>query len=129
MPLHNDKATQYIAALPSPQQEICQSLRDLILEAFPQMTEEFKWNFPVYTYNGKRICSLGGFKAHANMELFYGAHLKDPKGRIAGVGKNTRHIKFKSVEDIDAAYLVDLLQQSIALSQSLPSGGSETEGK
>jgi hypothetical protein len=122
MPTFHDKATEYIASLPSPQREICQSLRELILTNFPQMGEEFKWNFPAYYFNGKRICLTGGFKVHATIELFYGAHLQDTQGRIAGIGKNTRHIKLKSCEEIDTNYFVDLLQQSIALSQARPIG-------
>lgn len=118
MPVFHKKATEYIAALPSPQKEICQALRALILENFPQMTEEFKWNYPASYYNGKRICITGGFKQHANIELFYGAHLQDAQGRISGMGKNTRHIKLKSLEEIDTDYLVDLIQQSIELSQA-----------
>lgn len=119
MPVFHNKATAYIASLPSPQKEICQSLRELILGNFPQMKEEFKWNYPAYYDNGKRICLASGFKNHVTLELFYGAHLHDAQGRIAGVGKNTRHIKLKSREEIDAPYFVGLIQQSIALSQAI----------
>jgi hypothetical protein len=116
MPQYHDKVTEYIASLLSPQKEICESLRELILQNFPQMREEYKWSYPAYYYNGKRICITGGFKEHANLELFYGAHLQDVRGRIVGAGKNTRHIKFRSLDEIDANYLVDLLRQSIELS-------------
>lgn len=113
-----ENATTYIASLPSPQQEICQSLRVLILGSLPHMTEEFKWNCPAYYHHGKRICLTSGFKAHVTLELFYGAHLRDTQGRIVGAGKNTRHIKLRSLHEIDRDYLVDLVRQSIALSQS-----------
>jgi hypothetical protein len=118
MPVFHHKVTAYIASLPSPQKEICQSLRELILEYFPHMREEFKWNYPAYYYNGKRICLASGFKEHVTVELFYGAHLEDAQGRIVGVGKNTRHIELTSLNEIDTNYLVDLLQQSIKLSQA-----------
>jgi hypothetical protein len=107
------RATAYIASLPVPQKEICASLRALILEAFPQMREEFKWNYPAYYYDGKRICLISGFKNHVTVELFHGAHLRDTQGRVAGAGRNARHLKLKSLEDIDPDYLVDLLRQSI----------------
>ena len=118
MPVYHDKVTEYIASLPSPQKEICQSLRELILETFPQMTEEFKWNYPAYYYDGKRICLVSGFKEHVTLELFYGAHLQDTRGRITGVGKNTRHLKLRSLDDVDPNYLTDLMRQSIELSQT-----------
>ena len=109
----NARATEYIAALPSPQREICQSLRELILDNFPQLHEEFKHNYPAYYYERKRICSTGGFKNHANLELDYGAHLKDAKGRVVGVGKNIRHIKIRSLDEIDSDYFTELIRQSI----------------
>lgn len=118
MPILHNKVTEYITSLPSPQKEICQSLRELILENFPQMREEFKWNYPAYYSNGKRICLASGFKEHVTLELFYGAHLQDAQGRIVGGGKNTRHIKLKSLKEIDTNYFVDLFQQSIELSQA-----------
>ncbi len=102
----------------SPQKEICQALRELILENFPHMREEFKWNYPAYYYHAKRICLTSGFKDHVTVELFYGAHLEDAQERIVGVGKNTRHMKLQSLQEIDPHYLVDLLQQSIELSQA-----------
>jgi hypothetical protein len=102
-----------MTALPSPQREICQALRELILENFPQMREEYKWKAPAYYYNGKRICILGGFKEHANIELFYGARLRDSLGLIEGLGKNTRHIKIRSMAEIDGGYFVDLIRQSV----------------
>ncbi|MDQ6659806.1 MAG: DUF1801 domain-containing protein [Chloroflexota bacterium] len=97
MPVFHTKVTEYIASLPSPQKEICQSLRELILENFPHMREEFKWNYPAYYYLGKRICLTSGFKEHVTVELFYGAHLQDaqdgigPRGRCQGeVGSEMR---------------------------------------
>jgi hypothetical protein len=121
----NGRASEYIAGLASPQREICGALRELILGAFPGMREEFKWGYPAYYYNGKRICITGGFRQHANMELFYGARLQDGRGRIAGNGKNTRHIKFRSLEEVDREYIVDLLQQSIELSQGRSPGDGD----
>ncbi len=118
MPKLNAKASAYIEALAAPQQEICQTLRDLILENFPEMTEEYKWRYPAYYYDGKRICLLGGFKEHANIELFYGAHLTDTQGRIGGAGKHTRHIKLKTLDEIDRNYFIDLIRQSIDLSKT-----------
>ena len=81
------------------------------------MREEFKWNYPAYYYHGKRICLISGFKDHVTVELFYGAHLEDAQGRIVGAGKNTRHMKLTSPQEIDPHYFVDLLQQSIELAR------------
>ena len=111
--VQNQRVTEYISRLPSPQKEICQGLRELILGNFPELRADFKYNFPAYLLGTKRICSTGGFKKHANLDLDYGAHLRDPKGRVAGVGKNIRHIKIRSLEEVDADYFVDLIRQSL----------------
>jgi hypothetical protein len=113
VPRRNDKVTEYIDSLPAPQRDICESLRELILRNFQQLREEFKYNYPAYYFERQRICSIGGFKRHANLELDYGAHLRDSRGRIEGVGKNIRHIKIRSLEEIDEEHFVELLQQSL----------------
>src|SRR5262249_21601976 len=118
MPVFHPKATAYIAAQPSPQNHICRALRHLILDNFPQMREEYKWNYPAYYFAGRRICLFGGFKHHVSLELFYEAHLRDSQGRINGAGKRTRHIKFLTLKDVDAAYLIELIEQSLTLSQA-----------
>jgi hypothetical protein len=78
-------------------------------------SEAFKWNYPAYLHDAKRLCSIGGFKNHASLELDYGAHLEDAKGRLVGMGKNIRHIKITSLEQVDADYFIDLLRQSIGI--------------
>jgi hypothetical protein len=113
----NATVTAYIARQPSPQAQICRSLRQLITDRFPHMTEEYKWRFPAYYSDGKRICLASAFTRHVTLELFYGAQLDDSLGRVEGVGKMTRHIKLRSLADVDADYLADLLRQSIELSR------------
>src|SRR5690606_39564124 len=105
--------TYYESRNQSPQKEVCNGLRELILGNIPELREDLKYNFPAYLLGTKRICSTGGFKKHANLELDYGAHLRDPKGRVEGVGKNIRHIEIRSLEEVDADYFVDLIRQSL----------------
>ena len=111
----NSRVSDYINPLPSPQKEIGVALRDMIHDTFPYFTEEFKWNYPAYYYRSKRICSLGAFKNHVNLELDYGSSLADSKGRLEGVGKNIRHIKIRALEEVDTEYFSDLLRQSIKI--------------
>ena len=58
-------------------------LRKLILEAAPDLTEDWKWNTAVWTLNGL-VCSAGAFKDHVKLNFFNGASLKDPKGMFNG---------------------------------------------
>jgi uncharacterized protein YdeI (YjbR/CyaY-like superfamily) len=44
------------------------------------LEEDYKWNFPTYTLNGKNIVSLGHFKNHFGIWFFQGVFLKDIHG-------------------------------------------------
>lgn len=53
-------------------------LRKVILDAAPDLTEEWKWGTAVWTNKGL-VCSAGAFKDHVKINFFKGASLKDPK--------------------------------------------------
>src|SRR5689334_7001818 len=54
-------------------------LRMLIRASDPAITEEWKWNSPVWSRNGL-VVSLGVFKDHLKLNFFQGASLSDPHG-------------------------------------------------
>jgi hypothetical protein len=55
--------TNQIADLGGWRGRMLSRLRTLVLEADPEITEEWKWNTPVWTREGL-VCSAGAFKAH-----------------------------------------------------------------
>jgi uncharacterized protein YdhG (YjbR/CyaY superfamily) len=48
----SNQVDDYISKQGSPQKEICQNLRRLILKTFPDTKEEMKWGVPAFA-NGK----------------------------------------------------------------------------
>ncbi len=94
-------------------------LRKLVLEAAPDITEEWKWDTAVWTQNGL-VCSAGAFKDHMKINFFKGASLKDPKGLFnAGLeAKATRAIDFSEGDDIDESALKDLIHAAVAYNMS-----------
>ena len=48
-----------------------------------------------------------GFSAHANHGFVDGARLPDPAGVLEGDGARMRHVKFRSVEEVDSATWLD----------------------
>ena len=42
-----------------------------------KLEEDVKWGMPVYTYNGKNVVGIGGFKSYFGLWFFEGASLKD----------------------------------------------------
>jgi hypothetical protein len=90
-------------------------LRELILEAGPDITEEWKWNTAVWTSNGM-VCAGGAFKDHVKLNFFKGASLKDPK-RLFNAGldaKATRAIDFTENYKINEPALKALIREAVA---------------
>jgi hypothetical protein len=90
-------------------------LRKLILEAVPDLTEEWKWDTPVWAYKGN-VLAGGVFKDHVKLNFFKGASLEDPKGLFnAGLdAKATRAIDFSEGDKIDEPALKDLVRAAVS---------------
>lgn len=90
-------------------------LRKLILQAVPELTEEWKWDTPVWSRNGN-VVAAGVFKDHVKLNFFKGASLRDPQGLFnAGLdAKATRAIDFHEGDEIDEAALKDLVRAAAA---------------
>jgi hypothetical protein len=94
-------------------------LRKLILEAAPDLTEEWKWDTPVWSYKGN-VVAAGVFKDHVKLNFFKGASLEDPKGLFnAGLeAKATRAIDIAEGEEINEAALKELVRTAVAYNAS-----------
>ncbi len=90
-------------------------LRKLILEAAPDIAEEWKWDTAVWSQKGL-VCSAGVFKDHVKLNFFKGASLKDPAGLFnSGLdAKATRAIDFSEGGDIEASALKELVRAAVA---------------
>jgi hypothetical protein len=115
MPTDNEEATRYIEALPSPQKEICQRLRDMIATKFPALKEQFKWSRPVYSSKSVDVCYMVANRSDVNFGFDFGTKLHDAQGLLEGTGINKRHLKFKSVEELDLDYAEQLLAEAISV--------------
>src|SRR5262245_14603088 len=94
-------------------------LRKLILEATPDLIEEWKWDTPVWSQKGN-VVAAGVFKDHVKLNFFKGASLKDPK-RLFNAGldaKATRAIDFSEGDGLNEADLKDLVREAVAYNTS-----------
>jgi len=79
-----------------------ETLRSIVL-TFP-LTEELKWFQPCYTFEGKNVVLMHGFKEYCALLFFKGALLKDPRKILIQQTENvqaTRQIRFTSLREID----------------------------
>ena len=96
----------YIDKQKSPQKEICQRLRDIILKTYPNIKEEMKLGVP--WYEGKYY--IVALKNYVNLGFsLKGMSSKDTK-LFEGGGKTMKHVKFRYFEEIDEEKIVELLE-------------------
>ncbi len=106
---------KHIAELAGWRGALAARLRELIHEADPAITEEWKWNTGVWSDNGP-VCSVAPFKDHVKLNFFKGAALPDP-GHLFNAGldaKATRAIDFHEGDSINEPALKELLRAAVA---------------
>ena len=109
----------YIKGLTDWRGKLLARLRKLVLESASELTEEWKWDTPVWSYKGNVVAG-GAFKDHIKLNFFKGASLKDPNGLFnAGLdAKATRGIDFHEGDKIDEGALTDLVREAVAYNKS-----------
>ena len=110
------KIDKYINDLTDWRGKLLARLRKLILDASPGLTEDWKWETPVWACKGNVVAG-GVFKDHVKLNFFKGASLPDPKKLFnAGLdAKATRAIDFHENDRIDEAALKELVRAVVAL--------------
>jgi len=82
-------------------QEELKALRRIILDC--QLDEEVKWRHPCYTFQGKNIVLINGFKEYCALLFMKGVLLKDANSILVAPGQNTqsgRLVRFTDVREI-----------------------------
>ncbi len=111
--------TNQIAELGDWRGSLLAKLRAVILDASPDITEEWKWSTAVWASDGL-VCSAGAFKDHVKLNFFKGASLEDPKHLFnAGLdAKATRAIDFSEGAKVDTSALKALIRAAVAHNRS-----------
>jgi hypothetical protein len=94
-------------------------MRELILQADPDVTEEWKWSIPVWSHDGI-ICTGETYKGKVKLTFAKGASIKDPAGLFnSSLDGNTRRaIDIQEGEEVDAAAFKALVRAAVALNAS-----------
>ena len=88
-------------------------LRELVHSADPNLAIEVKtgWGNITYRKNGI-VCAISPHKAHVNLHFYKGAKMEDPSGLLEGSGKELRHVKIRTSEDIQQDAIIQLVQEA-----------------
>jgi len=84
-----------------------------------ELTEEVKWGAPCYTFDGKNVVGIGGFKSYVGLWFHQGALLKDDKKVLInaqeGVTKALRQWRMNSAKEIKPAIIKRYVREAIQL--------------
>ncbi|MEC0231770.1 YdeI/OmpD-associated family protein [Paenibacillus alba] len=98
-----------------------EKLRKIVLDC--ELTEDFKWMHPCYTFQNKNIVLIHGFKEYCALLFHKGALLKDTQGILIQQTENVqaaRQIRFTDVREIDAmeTILKDYIHEAIEVEKA-----------
>ena len=108
----------WLKRMPSPQSESLTELRQLIHDAAPQLEERINWSSPWYEGCGN-VIYLVCQSNYATFGVCNGAHLDNPDGLLEGIGKDMRHVKVPSFEEVPKEKLRALLERAVGYDESL----------
>jgi len=104
-------------------------MRALILEADPEITEEWKWMVPVWSHHGI-VCTGESYTKIVKLTFAHGARLPDPSRLFNSSleGNTRRAIDIHEGEMIDAGAFKALVKAAVALN-GLPAKAGEASGE
>jgi hypothetical protein len=110
------RVDSYIDALPEWQQGICQTVRDLVHAADPEVQETIKRTVQPYFVLDGNICALLAAKDHVNVFLYDGGIVPDPEGIVTGGhdNKTGRTVAYRQDERINKRALKAMFRHIIA---------------
>jgi hypothetical protein len=110
----------YIRAKNPKLQPVATGLRALIKTVAPQVKEGVNpWGLPMFDSSGPFGYFMIG-KSHVTFGLYEGTSLDDPERLLEGTGKNLRHVKLRSVEDLKRPGLRKLVKSAVRLNRENP---------
>lgn len=81
------------------------------------LTETTKWGGIVYTYNGKNVLGIGGFKNYFTIWFFKGVFLKDEANMLVNANeentKSLRQWRFASKSEVNEKIVLEYINEAI----------------
>lgn len=98
--------------------EFMKQLRDLIHQADPEITENWKWDTGVWTDHGM-VCAVSPFKSHVKINFFQGVKLADPKNRFnSGIeSKQHRGLNLQEGDKIPTEQILLWVKEAVRLNR------------
>ncbi|WP_242906145.1 DUF1801 domain-containing protein [Actinomadura terrae] len=93
---------------------ILDALRTLMAAHAPGAVEGLASGSPAWR-GAEVLAVISQSKTHLTLAFERGAEFRDEHGLLEGVGRRTRHVKIKSLDDLDGDALRDYIEQAVRL--------------
>ena len=104
----------YLAGQRPKQRTVIRKLRQFVKRTSPEVTEAVKWGNGCWVKGKKFVAYVyAGDPGYVQFGFVAGSRLKDPKGLLEGEAKYVRHIKVRTVSDIQPRAYAALLRQAV----------------
>ena len=109
--------------------KVVRGLRSFVKRVVPGAKETVNaWGIPTFEAKDPFCFYMVG-KNHLTFGFHYGTSLKDPEGLLEGTGKNIRHVKLRSLEELKHRGLRELVQAAARLEGKPPMRGMSGKSK
>jgi hypothetical protein len=113
------KKSPYVKEL----RKVVRALRGFVRKIVPGTRETVNsWGVPTFEKKAP-FCFFMVGKNHVTFGFHFGTSLPDPEGLLEGTGKNMRHVKLHTMEDLEQKGLKNLVQAAARLEGKAPMRG------
>lgn len=105
---------EFLERLDPDTRPVVEALRRIIHDTVPDADVSIKWGQPTWKRRGL-LCYIAPGRDHVTLGFHRGARLDDRHGLLEGSGKSMRHIRVRSVVEIDGPAIRDLVRQAAAI--------------
>ena len=92
--------------------EVTRSLHTLVTERYPNAVREIQYGGICYFDADLLVGGIFQSKKHVSFEFSEGGWMTDPDGLLEGAGKYRRHLKLRSIGDIEVKQVEFFLSQA-----------------
>lgn len=106
----------YIAGMPQPQRGIAECIDALAARTLPGLQRSVKWGMSYYGVGDGWCFCCGAFAGHVKLMFMNGTALNPvPPVTPLAMGKATRGVELKSIDDVDERQIAEWMKQVAAV--------------
>ncbi len=123
---------QFLSTYPAEVQELALKARELVQEIVPDVQEQVYEAYKTIGYGSKTkvdamFCYIAPLKDRINLGFYRGVVLPDASGLLEGTGKLLRHVKVRSMDELEQPALRQLITDAVAELERVSNVGNPNE--